>query len=203
MPVRASSKGCTIRRVEIPSNKLLTTAFEASLECIIGKRCPAPVPVPSKKHIGSYRGFELEGYINVVTAEIQISMNGKLAHPFDLSSVPALNLTRLDSVLQKLPKQIELEKGKCDALLQQEADAKKQLGAAFPQEEELKEKVARLEKLSRELDIDSSKEPISNTEQKLKIKSQGVQNAKAVLISRLRGSCLRSNEEMQEEEWER
>jgi hypothetical protein len=67
----------------------------------------------------------------------------------------------------------------------------------------LKEKVARLEKLSRELDIDSSKEPISNTEQKLKTKSQGVQNAKAVLISRLRGSCLRSNEEMQEEEWER
>ena len=91
-------------------------------------------------HIGSYRGFELDGYINIVTAEIQISMNGKLAHPFDLSSVPALNLTRLDSVIQRLPKQIELEKGKFDALIQQEADARKQLGATFPQEEELKEK---------------------------------------------------------------
>ena len=34
VPDRASSKGCTIRRVEIPSNKLLTTAFEASLECV-------------------------------------------------------------------------------------------------------------------------------------------------------------------------
>ena len=34
VPVRASSKGCTIRRVEIPSNKLLTTAFEASLGCV-------------------------------------------------------------------------------------------------------------------------------------------------------------------------
>ena len=30
----ASSKGCTIRQVEILSNKLLTTAFEASLGCI-------------------------------------------------------------------------------------------------------------------------------------------------------------------------
>lgn len=118
-------------------------------------------------HIGSYRGFELEGYINIVTAEIQISMNGKLAHPFDLSSVPALNLTRLDSVLQKLPKQIELEKGKCDALLQQEADAKKQLGAAFPQGEELKEKVARLEELTQELDIDSGgKETFKDKEKK-------------------------------------
>ena len=33
-PVPVRAKGCTIRRVEIPSNKLLTTAFEASLECI-------------------------------------------------------------------------------------------------------------------------------------------------------------------------
>ena len=30
----ASSKGCTIRQVEILSNKLLTTAFEVSLERI-------------------------------------------------------------------------------------------------------------------------------------------------------------------------
>ena len=39
MPVRAYSKGCTIRRVEIPSNKLLATAFEASLECITACNC--------------------------------------------------------------------------------------------------------------------------------------------------------------------
>ena len=29
VPVRASSKGCTIRQVELLLNKLLTTAFEA------------------------------------------------------------------------------------------------------------------------------------------------------------------------------
>ena len=34
VPDRASSKGRAIRQVEILSNKLLTTAFEASLECI-------------------------------------------------------------------------------------------------------------------------------------------------------------------------
>ena len=38
MPDRASSKGRTIRQVEILSNKLLTTAFEASLECITETR---------------------------------------------------------------------------------------------------------------------------------------------------------------------
>ena len=30
----ASSKGCAIRQVEILPNKLLTTAFEASLGCV-------------------------------------------------------------------------------------------------------------------------------------------------------------------------
>ena len=34
VPDRASSKGCAIRQVETLSNKLLTTAFEASLECV-------------------------------------------------------------------------------------------------------------------------------------------------------------------------
>ena len=34
VPARASSSGRAIRQVEILSNKLLTTAFEASLECV-------------------------------------------------------------------------------------------------------------------------------------------------------------------------
>ena len=34
VPDRVSSEGCAIRQVEILSNKLLTTAFEASLECV-------------------------------------------------------------------------------------------------------------------------------------------------------------------------
>lgn len=146
-------------------------------------------------HIGSYRGFELEGYINVVTAEIQISMNGKLAHPFDLSSVPALNLTRLDSVLQRLPKQIELEKGKCDALIQQEADAKKQLGAVFPQEEELKEKMARLEELTQELDMDSKSET-ENLDVKLEEKQNTRSKVKETLEwqSKFLRFCMKQKE---------
>ena len=61
MPVRASSKGCTIRRVEIPSNKLLTTAFEASLECIIGKRWITPripyLPKPCHNYCMEWQVF--------------------------------------------------------------------------------------------------------------------------------------------------
>ena len=41
MPDRASSKGRAIRQVEILSNKLLTTAFEASLESVVVTRRPS------------------------------------------------------------------------------------------------------------------------------------------------------------------
>ena len=34
VPDRAFSEGCAIRQVELLSNKLLTTAFEASLGCV-------------------------------------------------------------------------------------------------------------------------------------------------------------------------
>ena len=149
-------------------------------------------------HIGSYRGFELDGYINIVTAEIQISMNGKLAHPFDLSSVPALNLTRLDSVIQRLPKQIELEKGKFDALIQQEADARKQLGATFPQEEELKEKMARLEKLAVELDVDAGQKTKENgNKEAITMKTQ-----KMAGIRQSRVACFHFKEGEKEKEEE-
>ena len=61
-------------------------------------------------HLGSYRGFELEGYVNIITSEIQILVKGELGHTFELSSIATLNLTRLDNVIQKMPEQMELEK---------------------------------------------------------------------------------------------
>mgnify|MGYP002541868834 FL=1 len=124
--------------------------------------------------IGSYRGFELEGCVNVITAEIQIVVKGELAHPISLSSVGSVNLIRLDNVLQKLPEQIELEKGKLEALIQQQEDAKKQLQEPFGQENELREKTKRLEELSCELDVDSHGKPEvanANEESREKLKS--------------------------------
>ena len=43
MPVRASSKGCIIRRMEIPSNKLLTIALRARpRQKSIEQKCLSP-----------------------------------------------------------------------------------------------------------------------------------------------------------------
>ena len=147
-------------------------------------------------HLGSYRGFELEGYVNIITSEIQISVKGELGHPFELSSIATLNLTRLDNVIQKMPEQMELEKSKLDALYQQKADAEKQLKEPFPQEDQLKEKTKRLEELAAALDIDShEKKKSSHPDEEVKVKQENQQQTRSVPSRQSRFSRFRQERE--------
>lgn len=147
-------------------------------------------------HLGSYRGFELEGYVNIITSEIQISVKGELGHPFELSSIATLNLTRLDNVIQKMPEQMELEKSKLDALYQQKADAEKQLKEPFPQEDQLKEKTKRLEELAAALDIDShEKKKSSHPDEEVKVKQENQQRTRSVPSRQSRFSRFRQERE--------
>lgn len=153
-----------------------------------GRSCSRSQTVP----IGSYRGFALEGYVNMITTAIQISVKGKMEHPFELSSIHALNLTRLDAVLQKLPEQIDAENEKLSSLIQQKFDAQEQLGTPFLQEEELKEKTKRLEELEAELDIDSGKVVQQEEDQK---NQQVNKTEKTVSVRKSRFSILDHNRE--------
>ena len=147
-------------------------------------------------HLGSYRGFELEGYVNIITSEIQISVKGELGHPFELSSIATLNLTRLDNVIQKMPEQMELEKSKLDALYQQKADAEKQLREPFPQENQLKEKTERLEELAAALDIDShEKKESSHPDEDMKAKQENQHRTRSVPSRQSRFSRFRQERE--------
>ena len=147
-------------------------------------------------HLGSYRGFELEGYVNIITSEIQISVKGELGHPFELSSIATLNLTRLDNVIQKMPEQMELEKSKLDALYQQKADAEKQLKEPFPQEDQLKEKTERLEELAAALDIDShGKKENSHPDEEMKVKQENQRRTRSIPSRQSRFSRFRQERE--------
>lgn len=147
-------------------------------------------------HLGSYRGFELEGYVNIITSEIQISVKGELGHPFELSSIATLNLTRLDNVIQKMPEQMELEKSKLDALYQQKADAEKQLKEPFPQKDQLKEKTERLEELAAALDIDShGKKDNLHPDEEVKVKQENQQRTRSVPSRQSRFSRFRQERE--------
>ena len=117
-------------------------------------------------------------------------------HPFELSSIATLNLTRLDNVIQKMPEQMELEKSKLDALYQQKADAEKQLREPFPQENQLKEKTERLEELAAALDIDShEKKESSHPDEDMKAKQENQQRTRSVPSRQSRFSRFRQERE--------
>ena len=123
-------------------------------------------------------------------------MKGELGHPFELSSIATLNLTRLDNVIQKMPEQMELEKSKLDALYQQKADAEKQLREPFPQENQLKEKTERLEELAAALDIDShEKKESSHPDEDMKAKQENQQRTRSVPSRQSRFSRFRQERE--------
>ena len=118
----------------------------------------------NSEQIGAYRGFELHRSYNIASDEIQLEIQGQICYTFPFSKTDWVNLSKLDTVLDKLPEVLKEEEQKLDMLHQQMGDAQKQLSQPFPQEEALREKTKRLEELAAELDMDSSKETGSDEE---------------------------------------
>lgn len=110
----------------------------------------------NSEQIGAYRGFELHRSYNIASDEIQLEIQGQICYTFPFSKTDWVNLSKLDTVLDKLPEVLKEEQQKLDMLHQQMGDAQKQLSQPFPQEEALREKTKRLEELTAELDIESS-----------------------------------------------
>ncbi len=118
----------------------------------------------NSEQIGAYRGFELHRSYNIASDEIQLEIQGQICYTFPFSKTDWVNLSKLDTVLDKLPEVLKEEQQKLDMLYQQMGDTQKQLSQPFPQEEALREKTKRLEELTAELDMDSSKETGSDEE---------------------------------------
>lgn len=118
----------------------------------------------NSEQIGAYRGFELHRSYNIASDEIQLEIQGQICYTFPFSKTDWVNLSKLDTVLDKLPEVLKEEEQKLDMLHQQMGDAQKQLSQPFPQEEALREKTKRLEELTAELDMDSSNKPLLDEE---------------------------------------
>ena len=109
--------------------------------------------------IGSYRGFQVElDYDHFQNAFLAV-LHGQLRHAVTLGADARGNLTRLDNALSKIPSRIEAANAQLENLHNQQAAAKEELGKPFPQEQELRQKSARLAELDAELSMDSQEEP--------------------------------------------
>ena len=72
---------------------------------------------------------------------------------------PRGNLTRIDNALSQMPQRLEAVKNQLDNLYQQQAAAKAEVGKPFPQEQELRDKSARLAELDVLLNMDGRGRP--------------------------------------------
>lgn len=107
-------------------------------------------PVP----IGSYRGFQMSLTLEDFGKQYVLTLKGKMSHRVELGRDPRGNLIRIDNALAGMETRLARVQEKLDSLYAQMETAKAELGKPFPQEQELREKSARLAQLNIELNID-------------------------------------------------
>ena len=105
--------------------------------------------------IGSYRGFAMFVAFDAFHKEYTLQLKGQMTHRTALGADPRGNLTRIDNALSQMPQRLDDVKVQLENLFQQQAAAKEEAGKAFPYEEELRVKNARLVELDMELNMDS------------------------------------------------
>ena len=113
--------------------------------------------------IGSYRGFAMSVTFDAFRKEYTLLLKGQMTHQVTLGVDPRGNLTRIDNALAQMPQRLEAVKNQLDNLYQQQTAAKAEVGKTFPQEQELRDKSARLLELDAELNIDGRGRPPQTT----------------------------------------
>ena len=107
--------------------------------------------------IGSYRGFEMFLSLENFGQTYSLTLKGEMSHKVELGKDARGNLTRIDNVLNNIPNRLKSAENELENINKQIESAKSELGKPFPQEEELREKTARLIELNAELNIDDKK----------------------------------------------
>ena len=106
------------------------------------------------REIDSYRGFQMEIFLSLLSSEFTLTLKGEASHKVTLGTDPRGNLIRMDNALANIPERMERTKERLENLEAQQEAARAELGEPFPQEAELAEKSARLAKLDAELNMD-------------------------------------------------
>ena len=136
--------------MEVKGDKLTDkdNAGAAILEAFKDAKGLEPVP------IGSYRGFAMSLTVEDFGRDFILTLKGQMTHRVSLGKDAKGNLIRIDNALNGMAERRHNVEDKLTNLHAQMAAAKAEIGKPFPQEDELKEKSARLAELNAELNID-------------------------------------------------
>ena len=80
----------------------------------------------NSEQIGAYRGFELHRSYNIASDEIQLEIQGQICYTFPFSKTDWVNLSKLDTELDKNPEVIKEEQQKQNMMQQQIANTQNQ-----------------------------------------------------------------------------
>ncbi len=123
-------------------------AGSAILEVCHNMTSPDPIV------LGQYRGFEMELYFDKMFREYKITLKGDMHYTVSLGTDIYGNIARLDHALSGMEEHRTACKEQLENVKVQLANAKEQVVRPFPQEDELKAKIARLDELNVLLNLD-------------------------------------------------
>ncbi len=115
--------------------------------------------------IGSYKGFTMYLSYAAFGNEHTLTLKGAMSHTAKLGLDARGNLTRIDNALNGMPQRLQAVQKELENLYNQQSAAKVEVQKPFMQEQELREKTARLVVLDRELNMSAMRSaPSKDTE---------------------------------------
>ena len=109
--------------------------------------------------LGSYRGFELSLGFDSFDSQFKMQLKGSLHYDVPLGNDAVGAIVRLDNVLADIARRIPEVESRLENLHQQQEAAKIESEKPFPQDDELRQKSARLAELDAELNLEKHHEP--------------------------------------------
>ena len=120
------------------------------------------------REIGEYRGFTMEISFDSITRNIRLKLKNKFSYSIDLGTDSIGNITRINNCLENIAKDIPHERDLLDNTYFQLENAKQESQKEFPKEQELQEKLRKLEEINTELKINENEHEMLGDEKEEK-----------------------------------
>lgn len=120
------------------------------------------------REIGEYRGFTMEISFDSITRNIRLKLKNKFSYSIDLGTDINGNITRINNCLENIAKDIPHERDLLDNTYFQLENAKQEAQKEFPKEQELQEKLRKLEEINAELKINENEHEMLGDEKEEK-----------------------------------
>ena len=111
---------------------------------------------PDLVSLGQYRGFAMKLSLNILTGQHVVTLTHMLQYRVELGPDVYGNITRLDNALAGISAEITESEEKLRNLKTQLENAQEEVMKPFAQEDELREKTARVNELNILLNLDAS-----------------------------------------------